>query len=112
MLKKLWKQYPKQGIKVFLVDGRYIRDNIGVSFGIGGHSRAYDFIPKGEIWLEKSLDPKERDAILIHELYERKRMMQNKWNYLQAHHAATIAEWHIRKNPQKTASKIREVLSM
>lgn len=112
MLKKLWKQYPKQGIKVYLVDGRYIRDNIGVSFGIGGHHKAYDFIPKNEIWLEKSIDPKERNAILLHELYERRRMIRDKWNYLQAHLGATISEWYARKNPQKTASKIREILSM
>jgi hypothetical protein len=110
--KKLWKNYQKRGIKVFLVDGNAVRNNLGVSYGIGGHSKAYDFIPKNEIWLEKTLDPAERDMILLHELYERRRMIRDKWNYMRAHHAATIAEWYARKNPQKTASKIREVLSI
>jgi hypothetical protein len=110
--KKLWKTYKKQKIKVFLVDGNAVRNKLGVSYGIGGHERGYNFIPKQEIWLEKSLDPKERDIILLHELYERKRMIRDKWNFLNAHHGATIAEWYARHNPTKTKAKIREVLAM
>jgi hypothetical protein len=110
--KKLWKSYKKHHIKVFLVDGNLVRNKMGVSYGIGGHEKGYRFIPKGEIWLEKTLKPEERDIILIHELYERKRMLRDKWNFLNAHHGATIAEWYVRKNPEKAKAKLREVLKM
>lgn len=110
--KKLWRTYRKQKVKVFLVDGNLVRNRMGVSFGIGGHEKGYYYIPKGEIWLEKTLDPKERDIILLHEIYERKRMLRDKWSFLAAHHGATMAEWYARKNPTKTKAKLREILAM
>jgi len=105
--KRFWKKH--NNIKIFLVNGYKVRNSY-VSFGIGGHHKAYDYIPKNEIWIEKSVTPKERNLILLHELYERKRMIDDNWDYLRAHFAATQAESYARKYPSKVMQKIKDIL--
>jgi len=46
----------------------------------------------------------------LHELYERKRMIDDNWDYLRAHFAATMAESYARKHPDNVMKKIREIV--
>jgi hypothetical protein len=41
-----------KGIKVYLVDGEWIRNNISVVFGHGGHGLVHEFIPLDECWID------------------------------------------------------------
>lgn len=108
--KRLWRNYKKHNLKVYLVDGNYVRNNVSVSYGIGGHHWGYSFIPTHEIWLEKTLSPRERKFILLHELYERKRMRDNKWNFLTAHEGATMSEQYARQHPSNIESKLKALI--
>ena len=48
-----WKKFiRKQGkLSIFAVDGKWIRNNLCVYFGHGGHGYVHEFIPKNEIWI-------------------------------------------------------------
>jgi hypothetical protein len=61
-------------------------------------SRHPDLVPKGEIWIERGVEPKERGKILLHELAERALMKRGK-GYHQAHRAALKAEGRGRHDP-------------
>lgn len=54
----------EHGLKVFLVDGTYVRNNIDSDFvqGSGWNAR---YIPKGEIWIDSAVPPAE-----VHHLIE------------------------------------------
>lgn len=41
-----------KGIKIFLVDGEWIRNNICCVFGHGGHGLVHEFIPLDECWID------------------------------------------------------------
>jgi hypothetical protein len=70
-----WKKplmwYGKQaecqhGLKVFLVNGNYIRNQIDSDFvqGTGYNSK---FIPKGEMWIDSSMPQDEWPHLVLHE---------------------------------------------
>jgi hypothetical protein len=64
-------QYSTGDVKVYLVNGQYIRDNIDIDFTQGGHGKVYKFIPENEIWIDRSLDtPEDKKATFLHELAE------------------------------------------
>ena len=48
-----WKQYitTSKGLKVYAVNGDWVRNNLSVIFGHGGHGYVHEFIPKNEIWI-------------------------------------------------------------
>lgn len=48
-----WKKFIRnqQGYKVYSVDGKWIRINLSVIFGHGGHGFVHEFIPLNEIWV-------------------------------------------------------------
>jgi hypothetical protein len=65
----------KEGIKIFEVDGNYIRKEVYDDFTMGGHEYVYpNFIPHNEIWLDKDLSTEDKEATLIHEANERLKM--------------------------------------
>jgi len=39
-------------LRVYLVDGNWIRNNISIIFGHGGHGLVHEFIPLDEIWID------------------------------------------------------------
>jgi len=91
---KLLKKQNK--FKIYLVNGREIRDNFDPNFFNGGHYLVYKYIPKNEIWVDSVALTKERKYIIIHELHELKLMQQGK-GYNDAHDYANAAEKEVRR---------------
>ncbi len=85
----------RNGLSVWLVNGRLVRSCFYISFTEGGHDLVYKFIPKNEIWLDNDLLPKEIPYVFLHELYERGQMSQG-LDYATAHKKASRREWQAR----------------
>ena len=49
-IKEFVREY--KGIKIYLVDGEWLRNNICVVFGHGGHGLVHEFIPLDEVWID------------------------------------------------------------
>ena len=58
----LLKKYSKK-IKVYIVNGRLVRDYLFIDFTEGGHDFVYDFVPKNELWLDYDIRRTERDFL-------------------------------------------------
>ena len=82
------------GTQVFTVDGESVRNNYDVDFDGGGHHLVYDFIPLGEIWLEKT-DKYPTKFLFTHEIVELILMKQG-MDYDTAHEFANSVEAVIR----------------
>lgn len=95
---KLLKKYSINGIKVWVINGRLVRDTFYLYYTEGGHHYVYDFVPLNEVWLDDSLNPKEYGYVLFHELIERNLMKYNKMTYNHAHDVAIRYEGSIRSN--------------
>ena len=87
-------------LKVWVVDGDYIRDNIFIDFTEGGNPERYDFVPKGEVWIDNR-NESEALFILLHELHEMALMRDGGLQYDPAHEQANIVEQEARDNPDK-----------
>src|SRR5512136_2583230 len=72
---RLWKKL-KDGLSVWIVDGRLVRSVFDIDFTAGGHDYVYEFVPEGEVWIDDAIEEKERGFVLLHELHERKRMAE------------------------------------
>jgi hypothetical protein len=96
--KKLLKKYSRK-LKVWIVDGRMVRDLFFIDFTEGGHDKVYPFIPTGEIWLDDDLTLREIKFVLLHEVHERN-LMNLKEEYHTAHEASSEIEYFCRKNPK------------
>ncbi|HPL95299.1 MAG TPA: hypothetical protein PLF15_00760 [bacterium] len=121
---KLWTKYSDDQIKIWIVDGRLVRDFLLTYFTAGGHGFVYNFIPKNEIWIDNVLNEKEKKLTLIHELRERN-LMANGWGYdintlfnirhkdkikkgaQAAHVSARYLESYCRHHPQELENKIK-----
>ncbi len=82
--------------RLVIVDGSIVRKYIDPEFTQGGHHLVYSYIPKGEVWIEKAVRPKELPFVLNHELVERRYMARGK-SYDIAHEYATAAEKDLRR---------------
>ena len=102
----------RPGLDIFLVDGPWVRTNHNVDYIMGGHDLVYNFIPKGQIWIDDSIEAGERPLTLLHELYERHRMATKKETYDVAHDFAKAFEKKYRKDPTGLHEKIKELLDM
>lgn len=49
-----WKHYRGyyESFIIYEVDGEWIRNNLSIIFGHGGHGLVHEFIPLNEIWIE------------------------------------------------------------
>lgn len=103
--KKLLKKYSKK-VKIWIVDGKFVRDLFSVDFEKGGHDLFYSFIPKNEVWIDDDVESREIRFILIHELHERK-LMSGGMKYIIAHRNANKVEFHCRKNPKETDERLK-----
>lgn len=61
-------------LKVWLVDGKYIRDNIDEEFNNLGHHYNFSYIPKDELWIARENKPDEQNFFIKHLLVERELM--------------------------------------
>ncbi|HIH26179.1 hypothetical protein J4476_06195 [Candidatus Woesearchaeota archaeon] len=102
----LLKKFSKK-IKVYIVNGRLVRDYFFIDFTEGGHDMVYDFVPKNEVWIDDDIRRTERDFVLLHELHERN-LMKNGMKYEHAHNSASTIENFCRKNPKILQNKIKE----
>lgn len=108
--KKKFLEWSTDSVAVWLVDGTLVRETYMLDYAEGGHDIVYPWIPQGEVWVEESLDEKERLFILLHELHERE-LMKGGMSYADAHHGATIVEAHFRKHETGLAERIKEELA-
>lgn len=107
-LKGSWKQFLRRqdGFKIYAVDGEWVRNNLHINFGHGGHGFVHEFIPLNEIWVVthhfEGCDCKKRkekqkvskrffDSTVIHEITELKQMKKGLIFY-RAHQKAIKAE--------------------
>jgi hypothetical protein len=96
---KIKKLTEIDGVDVWLVNGKKVRDDCFVDFTEGGHDLVYEFIPKNEIWISDEVSAKERNYILTHEYREREDMKKG-MEYDKAHNKASFFERHLRhENP-------------
>lgn len=112
-----WKKFIRKqdGFNIFAVDGEWIRNNLSIIFGHGGHGYVHEFIPLNEIWLathhfegcdcsniKKGQKVSQRyfDSTAIHEITEFKEMKKGV-TYWRAHQIALRKEIEvgILKNP-------------
>lgn len=85
------------GMEIFLVDGRFVRENMDFDFTEGGnHYRYPEFIPENEIWVDDDMSEDEREFVIVHEVIEATLMAQG-MSYDDAHDRAGIAEEDLRK---------------
>jgi hypothetical protein len=92
---KLRKLEDTDGVSVWLVDGKAIRDNCHIDFTEGGHDKVYQFIPDNEIWISDEVSAKERPYILAHEYNERCQMALGE-KYQPSHNRASFFERYLR----------------
>ena len=110
-----WKKFVRfqEGLKIFKVDGEWVKNNICTYFDHGGHAFVYEFIPVNEIWINSNHYYKKDfpvstcgcktktknqkisknffESTVVHELVEFKEMKKGK-NYWTAHQLALRAE--------------------
>lgn len=61
----------KHDIKIYIVDGEYVRDNLNSEFTNYGQHYRFPFIPTNEIWLDKEYGRSEKEALIAHAIKER-----------------------------------------
>jgi hypothetical protein len=95
--------------KIFLVDGKKVRDIFDNFFCHGGHSRVYPkYIKDGEVWIDNTCAKNEHDFLLIHELNEYKMMGEGK-PYESSHPIASKIEYQCRWSPQEKDKQMHEL---
>ncbi len=82
-------------IIIWRVDGSYIRTNMDEEFSDYGHHYTFDFIPKGEFWIDQNT-PEETDFFIRHMLTEY-RLMQKGVSQDEALEQADAVEAEMRK---------------
>lgn len=102
LLKKLGN-----GIDIWLVDGRAVRDEHDENFTEGGHGLVYTYIPKDEVWIDDDLRDDDRPFVIFHELHERNIMAKGE-KYDRAHKLASKEEKFLRNNPEKLERALKQ----
>jgi|GEM_PF-730731 len=111
--KKLIVTYASGKIKVWLVDGKYIRTNIDIDFTTGGNPKVYKYIPLDEIWIDDQIHPDEINFDIFHEMYESLMIVKGK-SYNKAHGNTNKLELKFRKQgsvPTNVLTKLGERLA-
>lgn len=99
------------GLKFYFVNGMEIRRRCYGDFVLGGNGYRYpSFCSKRELWLEKSIDPKELSFIAFHECDEAAGMAKGQ-SYDQAHEAAKRHEDRARRHGGPILKYIKEFFS-
>ena len=96
---ELWKTLPS-GVVVWFVKGRLVRSVYDIEFTEGGHEHVYEYIPRGEVWIDDDIHEEERGFVVFHELHERNRMADG-MDYDTAHDESSKLELHYRNHPDQ-----------
>ncbi len=96
---RLWKAL-ENGVQVWVVNGRLVRSAFDIDFTAGGHEHVYEFVPRGEVWIDDAIEENERGFVLLHELHERNRMAKGV-PYSQAHAESSRLEFRCRHHPDE-----------
>jgi hypothetical protein len=88
---------PRGPIATRLVDGGLVRGLYRTDYVEGGHGYVYPWIPKGEIWLENGVAPRELPFLLAHEYTELRLMRDEGLGYDAAHAIAAKVEFALRE---------------
>ncbi len=73
----------RDGFKIYEVDGEWIRNNIDVGFGTGGHGLVHSYIPMDEVWVWPITENKW--SIALHEMIEFNLMNDEGLKFPEAH---------------------------
>jgi hypothetical protein len=103
--RRLWKRL-SNGLQVWLVHGRVVRDKYDDDFTEGGHGLVYKYIPKNEVWVDDDIHKDDKPFVLYHELYERN-LMEKGEQYNRAHKEASKKEQFLRNNPQQIRAALK-----
>ena len=113
--------YSNENVTTYLVDGSSIRDPLSEPFDIdfteGGNDMADDGfrtplnIPPGEVWIDLDVAPTEVRATILHELTERRVMIEQGLVYEEAHVLASQAETNARSHMEEIDSLLAEELA-
>ena len=73
----------KDGFKIYEVDGEWIKNNLDVGFGTGGHGLVHSYIPMDEVWVWPVTENKW--SIALHEIVEFNLMKKEEMKFKEAH---------------------------
>ncbi len=107
-LKGPWKVFMRKvaKISIYAVDGEWVRTNLSVIFGHGGHGYVHEFIPLNEVWVatkhpndcdcknvrvDRDMSKAYSESTIIHETTEQIEMEKGKI-YWEAHNIALEKE--------------------
>ena len=93
---KLWTSLCDGAMEVWIVDGKWIRENLEIDFTQGGNGEKYHFVPRNEIWIDNGLNEDEILPTLLHELVEQ-RLMAGGLDYERAHDVSSAIELAYRR---------------
>ncbi len=68
--KRELNKYRVGDIRVYLVNGSFVRKHHFTGFTMGGHNWIYNFIPEYEVWIDDSMTPYEQKMTIYHEFVE------------------------------------------
>lgn len=82
---------------VWSVDGEAIRNQIDIDFVAGGNPGRYNYVPMGQIWIERNIARKGIAPVIVHEIVECIFMQVGRMTYSQAHDMANAIEGDMRR---------------
>jgi hypothetical protein len=88
---------PEFSIEVWLVKGSVVRSLYKSDYTEGGHGYVYPWVPKGQIWVETTLDRRELPLVIAHEYIELRLMRDTGMEYDPAHETAAKVEYKLRE---------------
>ncbi|MBU4247510.1 MAG: hypothetical protein KKG09_01375 [Verrucomicrobia bacterium] len=97
----------RKGLNIWIVDGAKVRRELFIDFVLGGNDQRYKFIPVGEIWIDNSISVEELEFTIIHEIFEREKMMTG-MKYDPAHELAAQEELKARIDKMESIDDLRE----
>ena len=96
------------GYKVYAVDGAAVRNLVHIDFTTGGNPGRYSYVPEGEVWIERVLEPADAAASLLHEMVETVLMQERGLDYDEAHEEASNVETMLRAQMEWTPGESRQ----
>ncbi len=98
----------KDGLKVWLINGRLVRSAFFIDFMDGGHHLIYPWVPEKEVWLDDDLAASEYPYVLLHELHERM-LMAKGWSYNKAHPDSSKIELYCHHHPHHIKEELAKL---